>query len=64
MFFEHGANDARDPVVESDAMVKALRARKIGVKYLRFPDEGHRISKLKNRVIFYHELAIFLEQHL
>lgn len=64
MFFEHGVNDPRDPVTESDEMVKVLREKNIPVTYLRFPDEGHSVSKMKNRIIFYRELARFLEQHL
>ena len=64
MFYEHGANDPRDPVTESDRMVKILRDKNIPVTYLRFPDEGHGVSKLENRIIFYRELAAFLEQHL
>lgn len=64
MFFEHGVNDPRDPVTESDTMVKALRDKGIDVTYLRFPDEGHSVAKLENRVTFYRQLAAFLEQHL
>jgi len=64
MFFEHGVNDPRDPVLESDSMVKALRKNNVPVKYLRFDDEGHSINKVSNRVFFYRELAVFLEKHL
>ena len=64
MFFQHGVNDPRDPVTESDTMVKALRERGKSVTYLRFPDEGHSVRKLENRVTFYRELAAFLEHHL
>ncbi|MCC2616438.1 S9 family peptidase [Aestuariibacter halophilus] len=64
MFYQHGVNDPRDPVEESDTMVKSLRAKGIPVTYLRFADEGHSVTKLENRVIFYRELAAFLERHL
>jgi dipeptidyl aminopeptidase/acylaminoacyl peptidase len=64
MFYEHGVNDPRDPVTESDTMVKALRDKNIAVTYLRFPDEGHRIAKLANRITFYQQVAAFLKQHL
>lgn len=64
MFYEHGENDPRDPVTESDSMVKALRAKGIPVTYLRFPDEGHSIAKLENRITFYRELVEFLHQYL
>jgi dipeptidyl aminopeptidase/acylaminoacyl peptidase len=64
MFFEHGVNDPRDPVTESDRMVKVLREKGLPVTYLRFPDEGHSVSKMENRVTFYRALAEFLERHL
>ena len=64
MFYQHGVNDPRDPVTESDAIVKVLRNNNVPVKYMRFVDEGHRISKVSNRVLFSQELANFLEKHL
>jgi dipeptidyl aminopeptidase/acylaminoacyl peptidase len=60
----HGANDPRDPVTESDAFVRAVRERGGEVQYLRFPDEGHGIRKLDNRVIAYRRIAAFLEAKL
>jgi dipeptidyl aminopeptidase/acylaminoacyl peptidase len=60
----HGANDPRDPVSESDQLVHAIRTRGGEVEYLRFPDEGHGIRKLHNRVIAYRRVARFLEKHL
>jgi dipeptidyl aminopeptidase/acylaminoacyl peptidase len=64
MFVQHGANDPRDPVTESDRLVKALRANGLPVIYMRFPDEGHGVRKLNNRVALYRAVAQFLEQHL
>ncbi|GAA0855479.1 S9 family peptidase [Aliiglaciecola litoralis] len=64
MFYQHGVNDPRDPVTESDIMVNALREQNIPVTYLRMPDEGHAVSKLTNRVAMYRQLAHFLETHL
>ncbi|HEV2765322.1 MAG TPA: S9 family peptidase [Pyrinomonadaceae bacterium] len=60
----HGANDPRDPVAEADQIVRAVRGRGGEVEYLRFPDEGHGIRKLSNRVIAYRRVARFLERHL
>lgn len=60
----HGANDPRDPVEEADQMVRAIRARGGDVEYLRFPDEGHGIRKLSNRIIAYRRIAAFLERTL
>ncbi|GAK33031.1 dipeptidyl peptidase family member 6 [alpha proteobacterium Q-1] len=64
MFVQHGANDPRDPVTESDRLVKALRANGLPVIYMRFSDEGHGVRKLNNRVALYRAVAQFLEQHL
>lgn len=62
--FAHGANDPRDPVTESDRMVRGLRERGLEVEYLRFPDEGHGVRKLANRVELYRRVAAFLEREL
>lgn len=58
----HGANDPRDPVTESDHFVERIRAAGGNVTYLRFPDEGHGIAKLANRVHAYRRIAAFLEE--
>ena len=60
----HGANDPQDPVTESDQFVRAIRERGGEVEYLRFPDEGHSIRKLSNRIIAYRRIAAFLERTL
>ena len=57
----HGANDPRDPVAESDQFVRAIREQSGEIQYLRFPDEGHGIRKLSNRIIAYRRIAAFLE---
>ena len=64
MLFSHGANDPRDPVTESDRMVRILRRDSVPVTYLRFPDEGHGVRRLGNRVTLYRAVAAFLEAHL
>jgi dipeptidyl aminopeptidase/acylaminoacyl peptidase len=64
MLVVHGANDPRDPVTESDQFVGALRERSVEVQYLRFPDEGHGVRKLPNRMIAYRRIADFLERTL
>ncbi|MFN0206709.1 MAG: prolyl oligopeptidase family serine peptidase [Planctomycetota bacterium] len=60
----HGANDPRDPVAESDQFVRAVREQGGEVEYMRFPDEGHGIRKLSNRIICYRRVAGFLEKLL
>jgi dipeptidyl aminopeptidase/acylaminoacyl peptidase len=60
----HGANDPRDPVEESDQFVRAIREGGGEVEYLRFPDEGHGIRQLDNRITAYRRIAQFLERVL
>jgi dipeptidyl aminopeptidase/acylaminoacyl peptidase len=60
----HGANDPRVPVAEADQIVRAVRHRRGDVEYLRFPDEGHGIAKLQNRITAYQRIARFLDRVL
>jgi dipeptidyl aminopeptidase/acylaminoacyl peptidase len=60
----HGANDPRDPVTESDLYVRRIREQLGEVEYLRFPDEGHSVRQLSNRIILGRRMAAFLERHL
>ena len=64
LLVQHGVNDPRDPVTESDRLVMAIRAAGGTVEYLRIPDEGHFLTKQKNRVAYYRRVAAFLERHL
>ena len=64
LFVQHGANDPRDPVTESDRIVRTVRENGGEVTYMRFPDEGHGIAKQANRVAFYRSLMHFLEANL
>lgn len=59
-----GANDPRVPQVESDQMVAQLRERGHPVEYLLFPDEGHGIVKVENRIKAYTAIAEFLDRYL
>jgi dipeptidyl aminopeptidase/acylaminoacyl peptidase len=60
----HGANDPRVPVAEADQIVRAVRHRRGDVEYLRFPDEGHGIARLQNRITAYQRIARFLDRVL
>jgi len=60
----HGANDPRVPVTEADEIVAHLRRRGHPVEYLRYADEGHKISKLVNRVDSFTKMAEFLARYL
>ncbi len=60
----HGANDPRVPITEAEQIVKSLRDRGVPVKFLRYGDEGHGLSKLKNRLDCYPQVVGFLKQNL
>ena len=60
----HGANDPRVPVTEADHVVDHLRKQNHPVEYLRYEDEGHKISKIGNRIDSFTKMAAFLDHHL
>jgi len=60
----HGANDPRVPVSEAEAVVAYLRGKGVEVKYLRYEDEGHGLSKLKNRLDCYPQVCEFLLKYM
>ena len=64
LMVEHGVNDPRDPVTESDRIVQTIRENGGEVTYMRFPDEGHSLRKQANRVAFGRALAHFLAEQL
>jgi len=64
LFVIHGKNDPRVPYTEAEQVVKALRSRGAIVEYKLFDDEGHGISKLKNRLELYPLVADFLDKHM
>ena len=64
LMVEHGVNDPRDPVTESDRIVETIRENGGEVTYMRFPDEGHSLRKQANRVAFYREMAKFIDDQL
>ena len=56
----HGANDPRVPVTEADHVVDHLRKRNHPLEYLRYDDEGHKISKIDNRIDSFTKMAAFV----
>lgn len=55
----HGANDVRVLRQDSDDVVQALRQRGHPVDYLLFPNEGHSVSKWRNRLAMWREVEDF-----
>lgn len=59
-----GANDPRVLKIESDDIVKAVRANGVPVEYIVFDDEGHSFQKVENQVRAYNAILAFLDTHL
>lgn len=64
LFVISGRNDPRVPFTEGEQMVDALRKRGAVVQYKLYDDEGHGISKLKNRLDLYPLVADFLDKYM
>lgn len=64
LFVIHGANDPRVPL--SEATLVATRLAELGreVELLVYPDEGHGIAKLKNKLDAYPKVVEFLKKAL
>ncbi|NUO52510.1 MAG: S9 family peptidase [Polyangiaceae bacterium] len=59
-----GKNDPRVTQLESDQIVKAMKAKGIPVTYALYPDEGHGFARPENRKSFNAVAEIFLAQCL
>jgi dipeptidyl aminopeptidase/acylaminoacyl peptidase len=59
-----GANDPRVVEAESADVVEQLRSSGKDVEYLVFPDEGHDVLKLANRVRCYEAITDFFAERL
>lgn len=64
LFVIHGKNDPRVPYTEAEQVVKALKDRNATVEYKLYTDEGHGISKLKNRLDLFPRVADFLDKYM
>jgi len=60
----HGENDPRVPVGEARQIISAISNNGGIVDSLIFPDEGHGIGKIGNRLNFYRKMADFFIKHL
>jgi dipeptidyl aminopeptidase/acylaminoacyl peptidase len=64
LFVIHGANDPRVPLSEAEQITEALTKRDVPCQLLVYPDEGHGLAKLKNRLDAYPQAFTFLREHL
>lgn len=62
LFIIHGANDPRVPLNEAEQMVEKLTSLGRKAELLVYHDEGHGLSKLKNRLDAYPKVSEFLKE--
>ncbi len=64
LFVYSGQNDPRVPRSESDAIVKALRAREVSVEYMVAANEGHTVDRRETKIELLTRTARFLDDAL
>jgi dipeptidyl aminopeptidase/acylaminoacyl peptidase len=64
LFIEHGRNDPRVPVSESEAIHAELVRRGVRCELVIYEDEGHGVEKLGNRVDVFERATDFLDEVL
>ena len=64
LFVIQGKNDPRVPYTEAEQIVAAVKKRNGIVEYKLYDDEGHGISKLKNRLELFPLVADFLDKYM
>ncbi|MFZ0341594.1 MAG: prolyl oligopeptidase family serine peptidase [Gaiellaceae bacterium] len=64
LFIEHGRNDPRVPVSESEAIHGELVRRGVRCELVIYEDEGHMVEKLANRVDVFQRATDFLDEVL
>lgn len=60
----HGKNDHVVNEKESEQIYKSMKERKKEVTYILFPDEGHRLAKFPNEMLYLDRAEKFLSNHL
>jgi protease II len=64
LFIIHGANDPRVPASEAEQIAASLKSRGIDHELLIYPDEGHGLARLANRLDAYPRAVDFLDRVL
>jgi dipeptidyl aminopeptidase/acylaminoacyl peptidase len=64
LFIEHGRNDPRVPVGESEQIHRLLTEKGVRCELVVYEDEGHTIEKLGNRVDAFERAVAFLDEVL
>jgi dipeptidyl aminopeptidase/acylaminoacyl peptidase len=64
LFIQHGLNDPRVPISESEQIHRVLVEKGIECELLVFEDEGHTVEKLANRIELFTRAVSFLDRVL
>ena len=64
LFIQHGRNDPRVPVSESEHIHALLGEKGVPCELLVFEDEGHTVQKLSNRIEIFTRAVAFLDRVL
>ncbi len=64
LFIQHGRNDPRVPVTESEHIHAVLAEKGVPCELLVFEDEGHSVQKLSNRIETFTRAVAFLDRVL
>jgi dipeptidyl aminopeptidase/acylaminoacyl peptidase len=64
LFVQHGANDPRVPVAESEAIAERVGERGVPVETCIFEDEGHHTTDRANLIEQFERVASFLDEHV
>lgn len=64
LFIQHGRNDPRVPLSESEHIHGVLRDKGVECELLVFDDEGHTVEKLPNRIELFTRAVAFLDRVL
>ena len=64
LFLEHGRNDPRVPVGESEYIHRVLTEKGVRSELVIYEDEGHGIEKRRNKIDVYERVVAFLDEVL
>ncbi len=64
LLLAQGGKDQRAKAAETEQVVAAVEKNRGRAVYVVYPDEGHGLARLENRVDFYARAEAFLAEHL
>lgn len=64
LIIAHGEQDPRVKIQESERIVARMRERNLSVIFVVYPDEGHGLGRLENKLDFFGRVEEFLAKHL